>query len=260
MIFARRGAQPFGRLISRTVRTLADLLFPPLCLLCRSPVDEPLALCGGCWRGLTFLDGAMCATCGLPFEFDPGAESLCGSCLSNPPAFDCARAAVRYDDASKGAILALKRADRLEFADLFARWLRHAAHPLLEHADLIVPVPLHRFRLWSRRYNQSAILAQRLHRMSGKRYDPFALVRARSTPSQGEMPSVKARRRNVRGAFRVPERRVKSISGASVLLVDDVLTTGATIEACARTLKRAGAKKVFVITIARVARPLPRDV
>lgn len=200
----------------------------------------------------------MCAICGLPFELDPGADSLCASCLASPPAFDCARAAMVYDDASKGAILALKRADRLEFARLFALWLRRAGSSLLEEADVIVPVPLHRFRLWMRRYNQSAMLAQWLNRMSGKRYDPFALVRVRRTASQGDMPSVKARRRNVQGAFRVPANKAMSISRRHVLLVDDVMTTGATIEACARALKRAGAEKVLVLTIARVARPLPR--
>ena len=200
----------------------------------------------------------MCTICGLPFEIDPGADSLCASCLASPPAFDRARAAMAYDDASKGAILALKRADRLEFAQLFALWLRRAGQPLLDEAEVIVPVPLHRLRLWVRRYNQSAVLAQRLRQMTGKRFDPFVLVRLRPTPSQGEMPSVKARRRNVQGAFRVPSRKTVSISGRSILLVDDVLTTGATVEACARTLKRAGAKKVLVLTIARVVRPLPR--
>jgi ComF family protein len=164
---------------------------------------------------------------------------------------------MRYDDASKGAILALKRADRLEFAQLFALWLRQAGHALLEEADIIVPVPLHRLRLWMRRYNQSAVLARRLQQMSGKPCDPLALVRARSTRSQGHMPSVKARQRNVQGAFRVPDHKADSLRGRIVLLVDDVLTTGATVEACARTLKRAGAKKVLVLTSARVARPLP---
>ena len=163
-----------------------------------------------------------------------------------------------YDDASKGAVLALKRSDRLEFAHLFALWLRRAGRPLLEQADLIVPVPLHRWRLWARRYNQSALLAQRLSHLSGTPFDPFALTRSRSTASQGAVPSAKARARNMRGAFCVLPAKKTKISKRSVLLVDDVLTTGATIQACARALKRAGAEKVLVLTIARVPRPLPR--
>ena len=167
---------------------------------------------------------------------------------------------MKYDDASKGAILALKRADRLEFAGLFSEWLRLAGRELLPHADVIAPVPLHRGRLWQRRYNQSAILAQQLARASRKVFDPFLLIRTRPTPSQGDMPSAKARQRNVRGAFLVPKGRQSVVADRVILLIDDVLTTGATVEACARALKRAGAAKVLVLTIARVARPLPRDI
>jgi ComF family protein len=244
-------------LAARAGRGALNLLYPPLCLVCRAPVGGPHALCAACWTRITFFDGPMCACCGLPFDIDPGTDSLCASCMANPPPFDRARAAMAYDDASRGAILALKRADRLEFAQLFALWLQRAGQSLLEEADVIVPVPLHRWRLWTRRYNQSAILAQRLAQASGKAFDPFALIRTRATPSQGDMPSAKARARNVRGAFKVPPARAAAISGRSVLLVDDVLTTGATIGACARALKRAGAEKVLVLTIARVARPLP---
>lgn len=241
----------------RAGRSLLDLLYPPLCLVCRTQVGDPRALCAACWSKLTFFDGPMCACCGLPFDMDCSADSLCASCLASPPAFDRARAAVAYDDASKGAILALKRADRLEFARLFSLWLRRAGQELLEQADVIVPVPLHRWRLWARRYNQSAILARHLSDMSGKPFDPFALARTRATPSQGDMPSAKARARNVRGAFQVPASKAAALSGRTVLLVDDVLTTGATIQACAKALRRAGAEKVLVLTIARVARPLP---
>ena len=248
----------FAHAVRRAARMTIDFLYPPLCLVCRAPVGEPRALCAACWSKVTFFDGPMCACCGLPFEIDPGADSRCASCLAAPPAFDRARAAIAYDDASKGAILALKRADRLEFAQLFALWLRRAGQQLLEEADVIVPVPLHRWRLWTRRYNQSAILAKQLSQWAGKPSDPFALMRSRATPSQGQMPSAKARARNVRGAFKVPAEKAAALSGRTVLLIDDVLTTGATIEACARALKRAGAEKVLVLTIARVARPLPR--
>jgi ComF family protein len=244
--------------LRRAGRTVLDLLYPPLCLICRAPVGDPRALCADCWKAITFIEGAVCDCCGLPFELDPGTDSLCASCLARPPAFERARSAMHYDDASKGAILALKRADRLEFAQLFALWLKRAGAPLLDAADVIVPVPLHRLRLWARRYNQSAVLGQRLAGLTGKPFDPFILARTRATPSQGQMSSAKARARNVRGAFKVPPKCNGRLEGRTVLLIDDVLTTGATIEACARALKRSGAEKVLVLTIARVARPLPR--
>jgi ComF family protein len=138
----------------------------------------------------------------------------------------------------------------------FARWLERAGRELIADADVIMPVPLHPLRLWTRRFNQSALLASALARRSRKTYEPLVLRRTRSTPSQGEMPSAKARRKNVRGAFRVDPDRVSAVKERRILLVDDVLTTGATVDACARALKRAGAAKVSVLTLARVARPL----
>jgi ComF family protein len=250
----------FANIAKRAGGAVLDLLYPPLCLICRSPVRNARALCADCWKGLTFLEPPLCTCCGLPFEYDPGAESLCAACLSDPPMFDRARAVVAYDDAAKGAILALKRADRLEFAQLFSLWLKRAWQALLDEADIVAPVPLHWRRLWMRRYNQSAVVAQRLSYLAGKPFEPQALLRTRPTPSQGEMVSVKARRRNMQGAFKVSTKRAPALAGRTVLLIDDVLTTGATIEACARALKRAKVEKVLVLTVARVARPLPRGV
>lgn len=259
-IGVREGVLEVGSRLQRAGEAALGLLYPPLCLICRAPVGAPHGLCGLCWNKITFIDGPVCTCCGLPFDLDPGANSFCGSCLAHRPAFDHARAAMCYDDGSRDAILALKRADRLEFSRLFATWLRRTGRELIEEADLIAPVPLHRLRLWLRRYNQSALLAQRLSRLTGKPFDPFLLVRVRPTPSQGKMPSAKARRRNVRGAFDVPDQKREAIGNRVVLLVDDVLTTGATVNACAQALKRAGVAKVLVLTIARVARPLPRVV
>jgi ComF family protein len=242
--------------IGRSARAVLDVLFPPLCISCREPVGDPGSLCATCWNAISFLEGAMCDRCGLPFELDPGPGTLCGACHARPPAFDKARAAMRYDEASKASILALKHADRLDLAPGLARWVARSGRALLDNADVLVPVPLHPRRLWWRRYNQSAELARVLAAMAGKRVDPLLLVRKRETPSQGAMPSAKARRRNMLGAFAVPPERKAAVKGSRVLLIDDVMTTGATVEACARALKRAGASHVAVLTLARVVRPL----
>lgn len=240
----------------RFARAALDLLFPPLCMMCRKQVGEPGSLCSDCWSNVTFLEGPACSSCGLPFEFDVGADTRCATCLADAPAFDRARSVMRYDEFSKGPILALKRADRHDVVPAFARWLERAGRDLISDADVIVPVPLHPLRLWVRRFNQSALLARALARRVHKPFEPLVLLRTRSTPSQGEMPSAKARRKNMRGAFRVDTRRAPAVKGRNVLLVDDVLTTGATVDACARALKKAGASRVAVLTLARVARPL----
>jgi ComF family protein len=240
-------------LLRRAGRAVLDFTYPPLCAICRKPVGEAHALCAACWGGIGFLDGPACGCCGLPFEIDPGPDTLCAACHAEPPPFARALAVMRYDDASKKPILALKRADRHDLVPAFAQWLARAGRELLAETDILVPVPLHRRRLWQRRYNQAALLAQRLGHLTGKPADPLALIRIKPTPSQGEMPSAKARRRNVRGAFRVA--RPEAVKGRTVLLIDDVFTTGATVSACARALKRAGAAKVLVLTLARVVRP-----
>ncbi|HTQ13947.1 MAG TPA: ComF family protein [Rhizomicrobium sp.] len=244
------GARAAG--LRKAVRGVLDLLLPPLCAICRKPVSEAHALCPACWSEIAFLDGPACARCGAPFEVDPGPGTLCAACHAEPPAFDRALSVLRYDDAGKKPILALKRADRHDLVPAFARWLERAGRELVAEADVLMPVPLHRRRLWQRRYNQAALLAHRISRLTSKPVDALALVRIKPTPSQGEMPSAKARRRNVRGAFKVA--RPQAVRGRNVLLVDDVLTTGATASACARALKRAGARSVNVLTVARVVR------
>lgn len=232
-------------------RGLTDLLFPPLCMSCRVAVAEP-GLCAACWSDITFLDGQGCVCCGLPFTVAMEGDNFCAACLTRKPAFDTARAILAYDDKSRGAILALKHADRLDLVPGFARWLGRTGRASLEDCDLIVPVPLHRWRLWQRRYNQSAELARKLASICALVADPFALVKSRATPSQGKMPSAKARRRNVLRAFQVPDPA--RVAGKRILLLDDVLTTGATAEACARALKRAGATRVHVLALARVVK------
>lgn len=232
-------------------KAVLDAIFPPQCMACRTTVAEP-GFCAACWSAVTFLDGPCCQCCGLPFPVALEGENLCAACLAKPPAFDTCRAILAYDDNSKASILALKHADRLDLVPGFARWLARAGNAVLAKSDLIVPVPLHGLRLWQRRYNQAAELARRLARDWNRAFDPMALTRSRATPSQGAMASAKARRRNVQRAFKVPESA--RVAGKRVLLLDDVLTTGATAEACARALKRAGAKEVHVLALARVVK------
>ena len=241
-------------------RAVLDFLFPPLCISCREQVLTPASFCPGCWQKISFLDGPCCTCCGQPFAFDPHVETLCGACHARRPEYDMARAIMRYDDASKQPILALKHADRLDLVPGFAHWLGRAGRDLVAQADIVVPVPLHPRRLWTRRYNQASELARLLAQTTGKDFEPLGLLRARRTPSQGDMPSALARRRNVRGAFVVSRARAGVFRGKAVLLVDDVLTTGATVEACARALKRAGAAKVLVLALARVVRPLSANI
>ncbi len=247
-----RGARSLGR-------GLTDLLLPPLAW------DSPEAtasdgLTPDAWSRVVFLEDPVCDGCGAAFDMDGGAFAAprCAACLARPYAFDRARAACVYDEASRGLILKFKHGDQQPFAPLFARWVSRAAAPLLAGADAVAPVPLHRFRLLSRRFNQAAEIARPLARQAGLDYLPDALTRQTHTPSQGGR-SARGRRLNVGKAFSVTEEGRRRIKGRRILLVDDVLTTGATAEACARALIEAGARAVDLAVVARVrtVRELP---
>jgi ComF family protein len=231
---------------------MVDAVLPPLCLICRQGVADPGTLCPACWSRQTFIATPLCAACGVPFDLDPGLGALCGFCVSHPHRFARARAVLRYDAQSRPLILGFKHADRLEGAPAFAAWMARAGAELLADAELLVPVPLHRWRLASRRYNQAALLAGALAERSGVATAPLALVRRRSTPPQGRMNHA-ARQRNLAGAI-APGPAAAAIVGRRVLLIDDVLTTGATADECARVLLAAGATAVDVLTLARVVR------
>ncbi len=228
-----------------------DALMPPRCAACGEPVDRPRALCLACWSTLTFIGHPCCAICGDPFEVAPPGQPVCGDCLAAPPPWRRARSALRYDAASRALVLGFKHGDRLHLGGLLAGWMRLAGAELLADADVLVPVPLHRWRLLARRYNQAAVLAHALGEVAGVPVSDRALVRARPTPSQGQLTRSQ-RARNVQAAFRVEGRRQLEIAGRHVLLVDDVLTSGATAGACTRVLLRAGAASVDLLTLARV--------
>ena len=231
-----------------------DLVLPPRCLCCGAGVEAPGKLCAACWGKLTFLGPPHCRLCGYPLPHALPEAPLCGACAADPPAYDRARAALRYDDGSRRLILAFKHADRTDTAPAFGRWLARAGAELLADADLLAPVPLHRWRLLKRGYNQAAVLAHALARGTGARLLPDLVQRVRATASQQGLGG-RARIENITAAaFRAHPWHRRQLDGAKVLLVDDVLTTGATVEACARVLRRAGAAQVDVLTLARVVR------
>lgn len=242
--------------LSKTVGGIpARLLFPPVCAGCRRKVSEPGTLCGACWPRLRFLEKPWCHVMGTPFTHDMGANFLSAEAIADPPPFERARAAVAYSGVARSMAQALKYNDRTDLAPWMARWMLRAGAELIADADLVVPLPLHWRRFLGRRYNQSAELGRALAFLSGLRFEPEALRRAKMTRRQVGLHRPE-REDNVRGAFQVPADAEVLVRGRRVLLVDDVYTTGATVAAATRALKRGGAAAVDVLTFARV---LPGD-
>lgn len=244
----------FSRLPARLWHGFLDLVTPGLCLGCGVPAGEPASLCVTCWGKLQHLDEPVCDALGTPLAYDQGQGALSAAALTDPPAWDRARAAVIFDEGSARLVHALKYQDRPEAALLMARLMARAGRRLLAEADVMLPVPLHPMRLWQRRFNQSAVLAQRIAALSGPPWRHDVLVRARRTRAQVGLDHAE-RRKNVKAAFRVVPDKAAVVSGRSVLLVDDVRTTGATAEACALALKAAGAARVSLLTFALVPHP-----
>lgn len=207
------------------------------------------------WAALSFIAAPYCDACGFPFEFavPKGAgETLCAGCLSDRPAYRCARAALVYNDASRDFILGFKHGDQMHSVIAMVPWLKQAGADILAETDLIVPVPLHRWRLLRRRYNQAAVIGRVLATATEKAFSPDALIRTRATPTQGHLKA-KERAQNVKRAFTVHPGR--NVTGKKILLVDDVYTTGATVNECVKVLLKAGAAEVSVLTLARVVKP-----
>ena len=235
-------------------KRFVDLLIPLRCVKCGSILGNAEGLCSSCWPLISFITKPYCACCGLPFDFDIEEGALCGACNQENPSYKTARSVFSYTSESKDLILKFKHTDSLHAAPLFASWMARS----LENIEnpLCMPVPLHWTRLFMRTYNQAALLAREIARLKGWPYVPSCLIRKRRTPSQGHL-SKKERIKNVDRAFEVPEAKKSQIVGKTILLVDDVFTTGATLEACSKALLKTGAKEVHALALGRVVKTQP---
>ncbi len=248
--------------IKRLTRQAIDLILPPRCPVTGEIVDRPGMVSPAAWASLRFVSAPQCTCCGIPFEIlgddgragDGDGDMLCGPCLAEPKLFGRARSCLVYDDHSRPLILAFKHGDQTHLSVTFAGWLHQAAEPLLDDIDMIVPVPLHRMRLLKRRYNQAGLLGHALSRKCGKPCLPDILIRTRNTESQGHLTR-NQRQENISRAFAPNTAHSIRLKGQKILLVDDVYTTGATLNECVKVLLAAGAQRVDVLTLARVVRP-----
>lgn len=254
-----KGASAVLSAARRGLLVAVDVLLPPSCLVCRTEVDQHGSLCSACWSGLHFLNPPWCRCCGHSLPDSGAADPLCGDCVVDPPLFNRARAALRYDETGRLLILRFKHRERIEAVRTFARWMKAAGAGLLETADLLVPVPLDRRRLVQRGFNQAALLARELVGGTPAAFAPHLLIKCRRTLSQQGLDA-RQRRANVTAeSFKVRETGRARLEGARIVLVDDVLTTGATVSACCRVLSEAGAERVDVLTLARAGSPRGRS-
>ncbi len=236
--------------LAQTLAPVIDLVFPPRCPLCGEGLLAQSGLCAACWSGLTIPGEPACTSCQRPFAGGIAEGSVCAPCLAYPPRHDGVAAGTLYNDTSRRLVLAFKHGRRIALAPMMAR-LISARMAAIDESWLIVPVPLHRWRLWRRGFNQAALLATEVARLKGARVEVDALLRRKATPILGGL-NRKARARALAGAIAINPRRANLLRGAKVVLVDDVLTSGATSGACVRVLRRAGAEKVVVACFARV--------
>ena len=238
-----------GQLLRQCGRAVLDTVVPPLCISCHAPLAEHDSLCSACWRRIDFIREPLCDRLGIPLPFGGSGPHISAAALASPPPYTRARAVARFDGVMRDLVHAFKYGDRHDGRRLFSRWLLTTGRELIETADVIVPVPLARLRLWNRRFNQAQILAKDVARLSGRTCLPHALRRVRATTSQVGL-TADQRRRNVQGAFAVAPRSLVHVREQRVLLVDDVITTGATVGAASMALLRAGARSVDVLALA----------
>lgn len=236
------------------MQALIRALYPPQCITCHALVASDFGLCGDCWRDTPFITGLACAKCGTPLPGDPAeGAALCDDCLQIARPWQAGRAAMLYRDNARKIVLALKHGDQMELARPAGDWLARAAQPILRPGMVVLPVPLHWLRMLRRKYNQAVLLSAALARVTGLPHCPDALIRRRNTGSQ-EGRSRDARFARLQDAFAVHPRRVDRIRGHDILLVDDVMTSGATFAAASEALLAAGAASVSVLSLARVAK------
>lgn len=239
--------------VRNAIKQTVNFILPPRCALSGTVVSAQGELSPDAWSELEFITDPQCKICGVPFDFQIDTEMECASCLKKRPLYERARAALIYNDHSRNIILRFKHADQMHILHSFMPWVMRVGEELISEADLIIPVPLHRFRLLKRRYNQAAVMSQYLSRMTGKEWSYNLLCRKRMTKSQGFMKP-EERQKNVREAFIIPLAQQDKLDGKNILLIDDVYTTGATVNECVKTLLKYGAKEVNVLTIAKVVR------
>lgn len=244
----RHGARDIWRLA-------IGLLYPPTCIACQAATGEPHALCAACWSQIRFIERPFCERLGTPFAVDLGQPLLSPAAIADPPVFGRARAVAEYDGTASLLVHRLKYNDRQELARALGGMMTRTGAELLADADVIVPVPLHRWRLWRRRFNQAMALAQAVSSGSGVPCDPFLLARVKRTRRQVGLTKAQ-RQENLQGAFRVPPDAKARLKGKRVLLIDDVLTTGSTANAASRALLRSGAASVDILAFARVVQEL----
>ena len=241
--------------LSAAGRMAMEFLYPAQCPSCRAEIETATGICPECWRKITFLAGDLCRFCSAPLDGDLGPDSVCDACAHHPPAWSKGAAAVLYDGVGRKLVLALKHGDRLDIAPLAASWMLRAGADLVAEADLIVPAPMHWRRLASRRFNQAGELARALsiEADAPHAFAPDLLTRTRATPTQ-DGKTRGERTENVSGVFSVSPNWRASVPGGKILLIDDVMTTGATLSECAEVCRIAGAADVNVLVMARVAR------
>ena len=239
--------------VQRVLEQAVDTVLPQRCVVTGEIVPQQGMVAPHAWAALDFIADPFCERCGFPFEFEVDEGAVCTSCLSDEPPYDMARSVLKYNDSSRDLILGFKHADKLHAVRTFVPWMQRVGAKMLAEADYLMPVPLHRWRLIARRYNQAGLIAEALSQAVGVSCLLDGVVRIRATPSQGYL-TAKERYKNVKRAFAVPAQHRGDIQGRSIVLIDDVYTTGATVKECARALLKAGAGRVSVLTLARVVR------
>lgn len=234
-----------------TITSLGDFILPPVCLNCLEPLAASNSLCADCWQNISFISTPYCQITGQPLPYDCGPEALSLSAIAAPPHYDKARSTALYKGTMRSLIHKLKYQDKHELTTLLARWLLTTGHELLPECDMLIPIPLYRWRLWQRRFNQSALLAARLSQLSGKPCNHTILTRPKKTRQQVGL-NEKQRKNNLQGAFKIDRHHLPYLEGKTILLIDDVITTGATANAAASALKKAGCNQVYLLSLASV--------